>query len=88
MRLRTERVTWREVDDEIVALDLESSTYFAANDTGSVLMKLLADGVASKSQLAEALVARFEVDPETARADSERFLTSLTTQGLLDMEGT
>jgi hypothetical protein len=36
LQLRDE-VTWREIDDETVLLDLEGSTYFSFNRTGIVL---------------------------------------------------
>jgi hypothetical protein len=87
MRLRTERLTWREIDDEIVALDLEGAFYFSANSTGAVLMKRLALGNTSVQDLVDALLAEFEVSPETAREDVDQFLIDLEKDGLLDREG-
>ncbi len=87
MRIRTERLTWREIDDEIVALDLENSSYFTANLTASLLMRRLADGHASVDELVAVLVAEFEVSPEQARVDVDLFLDDLEKDGLLDRDG-
>jgi Coenzyme PQQ synthesis protein D (PqqD) len=86
MRLRSERLTWREIDNEIVALDLESSSYFTANSTASVLIKRLADGAVGVQDLVDVLTAEFDVDLGKAEADVEQFIRALDSQGLLDME--
>ncbi len=83
VRVRADRVTWREVDGEVVALDLQASTYFSANASGSVLWPLLLEG-ATRSQLTDALVASFDVGPEQAAADVEAYLASLDELGLLE----
>ena len=48
-----------------------------------MLWNLLVDG-AEKSQLAEALLAEYEIDRETAEADVDRFVGVLRDAGALD----
>lgn len=87
MRLRGERLSWREIDDEIVALDLETSTYFTANSTASLVIRRLASG-ADRSELVTALVDEFDVDDATAGHDVDNLLSELDTMGLLErLEG-
>ena len=86
MRLRGDRLSWREIDDEIVALDLESSVYFTANSTASVLIRRLATG-AERGELVSALVDEFDVDDATATAGVDALLQDLDERGLLDRDG-
>ena len=87
MRIRTERLTWREVDDEIIALDLDRSSYFTANPAGAVIMKLLAGGGVTEDRLVDALLEEFDVERSVAARDVETFLSDLERDGLLDREG-
>lgn len=87
MRIRTERLTWRELDDEIIALDLDKSSYFTANPAAAVIMKRLADGGASAEELVDLLLGEFDVSREVATADVETFLSDLDRDGLLDRNG-
>ena len=85
MRLRNERLTWREIDGEIVALDLETSSYFNCNQSASVLLKRLAEAETTEEQLIDLLLDEFDVDPERASTDVREFLGTLDEQGLLDI---
>ena len=67
----------------MVALDLDSSQYFAANQTAAEVWEALADG-ATTDELVARLCERFEVGPEVARADVERLLGSLRSDGLIE----
>jgi len=82
-RLRHDAVTWREVDDEVVALDLVNSQYLGVNAAGRVLWMRLASG-ATEAQLIEALTGRFDVTPEGARVDVRLFLDNAAHRGLLE----
>ncbi len=83
MRLRNERLAWREIGGELVVLDLRSSTYFTANSTASVIIRVLVDG-ASRSELVEALLAEFDFGREALEADVDAFLAVLQRHDLLD----
>lgn len=82
MQLRPDAVAWREVDGEVIALGLESSTYFGTNSSGSLLWKRLAEGT-TRAELVDALVARFEIEPERAQTDVDAFVDDVRSRGLL-----
>ena len=83
MRLKRDPLEWREVEGEVVALDVEAAEYLAANRTGAVLWRLLADG-ASHEQLVQALVSGFDVDEATAARDAESFVATLRERDLIE----
>ncbi len=83
VRLRKGAVEWREIDGEIVALEVESSTYISANRTGGLLWRRLTEGT-TPDELVNELTARYEVEPAQARSDVAGFLGALTARGLLE----
>jgi hypothetical protein len=82
LRLREEGLNWREIDGEVVVLDVERSHYLNLNATGCVLWLLLAEGTTER-QLVDKLIEEFDVDEPTAREDVQTFLTSCRDNGLL-----
>jgi hypothetical protein len=82
LRLRDEGLNWREIDGEVVVLDVERSHYLNLNPTGCVLWLMLAEG-ANERQLVNKLIAEFDVTEPTARADVEAFVTSCRENDLL-----
>lgn len=83
LRLRRQRLEWRRVDDEVIAVDLERSTYLSANESGSVLWEALAEGT-TREELIEQLATALEVDHGSAELDVDAFLQELTDRDLLD----
>jgi hypothetical protein len=83
LRLREDAVRWREIDREVVAVDLESSTYLSTNESGVRLWRRLAEG-ATTEQLVDELVAAFGIDRERATADVRSFLEPLEARNLLE----
>lgn len=82
LRLREDGLNWREIDGEVVVLDIERSHYLNLNATGCVLWLMLAEG-ASKHRLVDKLIEEFDVNEPTAQADVEAFVTSCRENGLL-----
>ncbi len=82
MRLRSDGVTWQEIDGELVILDLQRSVYLTTNQTGAVLVGLL-QGDASQSELVAGLRDEFDVDQAQAAADVAAFLDVLREKQLL-----
>jgi hypothetical protein len=80
--LRTDDLHWREVDDEIVALEARGAIYLAANSSGRLLWRLLARG-ATIADLARALVDAYGIDAATAASDADRFVEQMREAGLL-----
>jgi hypothetical protein len=83
IKLKTDAIEWREVEGEIVALDLDSSEYLAVNRTGAVIWPLLVDG-STRKDLATHLAGRYGIDQAAAERDVDQFLNTLSERGLLD----
>jgi Coenzyme PQQ synthesis protein D (PqqD) len=82
LKLRGEGVAWTDVDGEIVALDETSAEYLAANESGGLLWRALAEG-ATRDELAAKLADEYGLTPERASADTDAFLAVLREHGLL-----
>lgn len=81
-RLRSDELVWSKVGDDVVILELATSTYFTVRGSGTAIIERLVEG-ATKEALVDDLTSRFEVDQETAEADVERFLKELTDKDML-----
>ena len=82
MRLRTEGITWQEIDGELVILDLQSSMYLTTNGSGAFLAKLLIEE-RTEQELATALAKEFDIADDVAAADTADFLEQLADKKLL-----
>jgi hypothetical protein len=78
---------WREVEGQLVALDLSESRYLAVNEAGRVLWAALADG-ATHDELVERLVDAFGIERSRAAADVDAFAAELESRGLLERADT
>ena len=83
LRLRDDAVRWREIDQEIVAVDLGRSDYVSTNESGVLLWRRLAEGT-TREQLVEELVSAFGIDRERASEDVGRFLDELDARNLVE----
>lgn len=82
MRLRVDDLTWREIDGELVVLDLRSSTYFTTNVAATFLMQQLVEDRCD-AELVKALASRFEISRDDAERDVRSFVGDLDRRGLL-----
>jgi hypothetical protein len=82
LRLRRHDLDWRDIDDEIVALDGQSAVYLALDGSGALLWRLLAAST-TRHDLIEALVSTYGIDASRAAADVEDFLSNLDERRLL-----
>lgn len=85
LRLRDADLDWREVEGELVALDLRESRYLAVNRSGQVLWATLVGG-ATHDELVERLVDTSGVERERAKADVDAFVAELESRGLIVRE--
>jgi hypothetical protein len=85
VRLREDAIRWREIDREVVAVDLVSSTYLSTNESGVRLWRRLAEGATSE-ELAHELMHAFGIDRKQATADVQDFLDALEARDLLVRE--
>jgi hypothetical protein len=76
-------LTHERLDDEVIAIDLESGAYFALDDAAADGFTILAAG-GSLDDAIDAVAIRFAVPPDEARADLERFAEELVAAGLLE----
>jgi coenzyme PQQ synthesis protein D (PqqD) len=82
LRLRSDELEWKQIDDEIVVLDGRASNYLAASGSGVLLWRMLEAGT-TMDKLVAAVVEGYAVAEARARADVESFLADLAEQGLL-----
>lgn len=85
MQLNHGRIAWHEVDGEAVVLDLDTSTYFSVNGTGTVLLRAL-DHEADEESLVAALSQASGRPGHELRSDVEAFVADLRARGLLTGE--
>ncbi len=83
LRVRADAVEWRQVEGEIVALDLRRSLYLAINPSGAALWPALVEG-ASREELVDRLCAEWGIDRAAAEPDVDGFLSELAEHDLLD----
>jgi coenzyme PQQ synthesis protein D (PqqD) len=83
LKLREDKVSWREIDSEVVAVNIDSSTYLSTNGSGALLWLELAGG-ATRDALVERLAQAYLIDTEQAASDVDSFLSELNGQGLLE----
>ena len=81
-QVRASGVTWREVGDQIVVLDLDTSRYLSVSGAATEIWPQLLSG-ATEDELVATLVDAFDVDDAVARADTLSFLDDLQARGLL-----
>lgn len=87
MKLRAHDLTWREIDGDLVILDLRSSTYLTTNASGAVLMKELTQN-RTDDELVRSLVDAFGISTALAEADVTSFVQALDSGGLLEHSST
>jgi hypothetical protein len=72
----------RRFEDELVILDLGAGTYFSLDAVGSMIWDELTGGKTANETVL-ALIAAYDVDESTARADVRRLSEELVQAGLL-----
>ncbi len=75
-------VTFREIDSEVVLLNLESGSYFGLNAVGSRAWALLVEG-RTLSGVHAAMLAEYEIDAEQLRRDLLEWAGALVERQLL-----
>jgi Coenzyme PQQ synthesis protein D (PqqD) len=83
LRLRLHQMTWRRVEDSIIVLDLDNSTYLSVNGTGAVIWEQLVHG-ATVASMVRSVTDQFDVDATVAEADIKAFTEDLRARRFLD----
>ena len=82
IRLRDDKLEWREVEGRVLALDFDESRYLLVNETGRFLWGALARGT-TRDELADRLCAEHDLPRERAEADVGAFLSELEERELI-----
>lgn len=75
-------VVSRQVDGELVILDLESGIYFGLDEVGARFWALASEG-ASLSAVFEAMLHEYDVDAETLEHDIRSLVSELEKRKLI-----
>ena len=86
LRLRTNDLSWREIDDEVIAVDVETSTYLGANKAGALLWRRLGENGATRIELAELLVQPMASKPSGPPRTSTPFSANSPRKACLPTE--
>ncbi len=84
LRLADENV-WSGLGEEVVILDLASSSYLGLDDVGAAVWGALAEPC-TVGELEARLAAVYEVDPAELSRDLRSFLTDLVDRGLVVLD--
>lgn len=79
----TEVVT-RQLDGELVLLNLDTETYFGLDEVGTRMWEVLCSS-SSVEEAYQKLVEEYDVDSATLRNDLESLLSQLVESGLLEL---
>jgi hypothetical protein len=77
-----ERVAAKVLDGEAILIHLAQGTYYSMSNVGGLIWELIERG-SSLQEITDQVCARYQVEPERARADLERLLDQLESEGLL-----
>lgn len=83
---RSTDLVFSEVDDEITMMHVETGRYYGLNRVGAAVWQLLEEP-ARLGAVCDALVERFEVEPEQCRAEVEAFVSQMAAEGLVLVAG-
>lgn len=82
LRLKKDVVAWRQIEDEVVLLDLRDSMYLSTNAAATLLWRRLDEGT-TQADLTRELAETFEISPEAASSDVRDFLETCRRRGFL-----
>ncbi len=77
-----DEVTWRDINDEVVALKLVSGEYYSFNEIGRLSWLSLTEGK-QVSQIVEDILKNYETTPDQAEKDLNEFIHGLIENNLL-----
>lgn len=80
--LDPERVSWRDIDGEIIAVDLRTAEYLSLNNSAALLWQALVQG-STATQLVDRLTTSYGVDETTAAEDVDSFVAMMRQRGLV-----
>jgi hypothetical protein len=82
----SENVVWRDLEGEIVILNLTSGVYFSVDGVGTRIWTLMSEQVAT-DDIVRKLISEFDVEEAQLRSDMESLMRDLASQGLIEISG-
>jgi hypothetical protein len=76
---------WLDLDGEVAILNLNKGMYYGLNSGGASIWGLLREP-RTVSQILDALLKEYEVEPELCREDLMRLLSELAEVGLIEVK--
>ena len=86
LRLRSDKLAWREINGETLLVDLRRSVYLGVNGSATVLWRKLAEGT-DRDELVAALADAYSLDPAQAREDVDAFLDDCWAREIIEEDG-
>ena len=77
-----EKVFWREIEGEIVILNIDNGFYYTLDEVGSIIWEMVVKNI-SEEQIVKNLVEGYETDKATASKDVKTFLRELEKQEII-----
>jgi hypothetical protein len=77
-------VTTNRIEDELVALNLETSAYYGVDGIGTQIWRLLIDENMTLAGATDKLLEEYEVDADTCRREVRAFVEQLLDAKLLE----
>jgi hypothetical protein len=75
-------IIFKEVDDKLVAVDIETGKYFTFNGVGAAMIRLLREGL-PKADIVARLAEAYEAHPEAIEQDLSTFEQELINKKLI-----
>jgi coenzyme PQQ synthesis protein D (PqqD) len=82
----TDNVVWRDLEGEIVILNLTSVVYFSVDGVGTRIWILMSEQVTTEDIIRK-LISEFDVEEAQLRSDMESLVKDLAGQGLIEVSG-
>jgi len=80
------RITWDEIDGELLIINVETGYYFSLDGVGSLIWSMLAEGVGESDMVAR-IMSEYQVEESTAREDLEELVDALVAEELIECRG-
>ena len=81
-RIDPDKVIWRNIDGEIILLNLASGHYYTLNKTGSFIWNVFVENKTSQ-EAAEKLADQFNIPSKTAKEDVLYLIVMLEKEDLI-----
>jgi Coenzyme PQQ synthesis protein D (PqqD) len=82
-RIRRPQVVADQIEDEVIAINLETGAYFSFRDSASVVWQQMLAGEARLGQIVQELSARYVAPPEEVERATRAFLNRIEAEGLI-----